>query len=77
MDVEVEPPELVAIIVNEVVSNAVRGVPEITPVDVSKDRPLGKDKDGLIDQDTTVPPLTEGDKLAISVSLTSIKSDIS
>lgn len=40
------------------------GVPEISPVEVSKDSPVGRD--GEIDQDTTVPPLTEGVALVIA-----------
>ena len=34
------------------------GVPLMVPVEVSKERPVGKD--GVIDQLTTVPPLAEG-----------------
>lgn len=34
------------------------GVPEIAPVEVSSERPEGKD--GETDHDVTVPPLTDG-----------------
>lgn len=41
------------------------GVPLMVPVDVSKERPAGKD--GEIDQLTTVPPPTDGDTEVIVV----------
>lgn len=34
------------------------GVPEIAPVEVSSERPVGSDGD--TDQEVTVPPLTDG-----------------
>ena len=46
------------------------GVPEITPVEVEKERPVGSD--GEIDQDVTVPPLEVGVAVVMAVSLLSV-----
>ena len=40
------------------------GVPEIAPVEVSSERPEGKD--GETDHDVTVPPLTDGVAVVIA-----------
>jgi hypothetical protein len=45
----------------------------MTPVDVLKDKLLGSG--ALIDHDTTVPPLIEGEALVIAVPLVSVKGD--
>jgi hypothetical protein len=42
------------------------GVPEIAPVEVSKERPAGSD--GEIDQDVIAPPLDVGVTAVIAVS---------
>ena len=41
------------------------GVPLISPVDVSKDKPAGREGD--TDQDVTVPPLADGVTAVIAV----------
>ena len=52
------PPVLLAVTVNVVAEVTTVGVPEMAPLEVSKERPVGSD--GEIDQLTTVPPLTDG-----------------
>ena len=52
------PPELVAVIVYVVDGESTVGVPEISPVAVSKARPVGKS--GEIDQESTAPPAAVG-----------------
>lgn len=47
------------------------GVPLIAPVDVEKERPVGKDGD--IDQDVTAPPLDDGVIVVIVAPLVSVK----
>ena len=47
------------------------GVPLIAPVEVSKDRPAGKD--GEIDQETTAPPLEVGVTAVMAESFASVK----
>jgi hypothetical protein len=47
------------------------GVPEIEPVEVEKARPAGSE--GVIDQDTTVPPLEVGVAADIAWSLVNVK----
>ena len=46
------------------------GVPLISPVEVSNDRPAGKD--GETDQEVTVPPLVVGVTAVIAVPLVSV-----
>lgn len=46
------------------------GVPEIEPVEVEKARPAGSE--GVIDQDTTVPPLEVGVAADIAWSLVNV-----
>ena len=52
------PPVLFAVIVYEAEEVIVVGVPEITPVEVSRTKPAGSD--GETDQDVTVPPFDVG-----------------
>tara|TARA_Y100000768_G_C23903193_1_gene646233 strand:+ start:250 stop:429 length:180 start_codon:yes stop_codon:yes gene_type:complete len=46
------------------------GVPEMTPVEVSRDKPAGSD--GETDHETTVPPLEVGVAEVIAESLVSV-----
>ena len=46
------------------------GVPEIAPVEASKDNPAGSDGD--TDQEVIVPPFTVGVTVVIAVSLVSV-----
>ena len=46
------------------------GVPEMAPVDESKDKPAGSDGD--TDQEVIVPPLTVGVTVVIAVPLVSV-----
>ena len=46
------------------------GVPLISPVDVSRDNPAGRD--GETDQEVTVPPLADGVTAVIAVPLVSV-----
>lgn len=46
------------------------GVPEISPVEVEKERPAGTD--GEIDQDVTVPPLEVGVAVVIAASFVKV-----
>ena len=56
--VDALPPELFAITVYAEEALISVGVPDIAPVDVENKRPAGSC--GLIDQDTTAPPLEVG-----------------
>jgi hypothetical protein len=63
--VAVPPPEiLVAVIVYVLALEVTVGVPDITPVEVFKDKPAGKD--GLIDQLAAAPPVLVGVSEAIA-----------
>lgn len=64
------PPVLVAVTVYVVEEDNSVGVPEIEPVEVEKARPPGSD--GLIDQDTTAPPLEVGVAADIAWSLVKV-----
>ncbi len=46
------------------------GVPLITPVEVSKERPVGSD--GEIDQEVTVPPLDDGVRVDMAEPLVNV-----
>ena len=46
------------------------GVPLISPVDVSRDNPAGRD--GETDQEVTVPPLEDGVTAVIAVPFVSV-----
>ena len=63
------PPVLVAVMVYVVKSEITVGVPLISPVDRSKERPVGSDGD--IDQVNIVPPPTVGVVADIGESLVS------
>ena len=52
------PPVLVAVIVYVVSGESAVGVPEISPVAVSKTRPVGRS--GEIDHESTAPPAAVG-----------------
>lgn len=65
--VESLPPVLVAVTVYVADDVTAVGVPEIVPVDVSKDRPAGSV--GEMDQEMTVPPKEEGVADVIAESL--------
>jgi hypothetical protein len=64
------PPVLVAVTVYVAVEVIAVGVPEMTPVEVSKDRPAGRE--GETDHDTTVPPLEVGVAAVIAESFVSV-----
>ena len=61
------PPAFVAVIVYEVRGETTVGVPEISPVEVENDRPIGR-LVGEIDQEVTVPPLDVGVAVVIATS---------
>tara|TARA_B100000900_G_scaffold357339_2_gene327570 strand:- start:2531 stop:2764 length:234 start_codon:yes stop_codon:yes gene_type:complete len=61
------PPVLVAVTVYDVEDEVADGVPEIAPVEVENERPDGSD--GVIDHETTVPPLEVGVAVVMVVSL--------
>ena len=52
------PPLLEAVTEYVVVEETAAGVPEIAPVDVSNDKPVGSE--GVIDHEVTVPPVEVG-----------------
>lgn len=59
------PPVFVAVTVYAVEEETTVGVPLISPVEVSKAKPLGRE--GVIDHVTTVPPLVDGVTAVIAV----------
>ena len=68
--VESLPPVLVAVTVYVADDVTAVGVPELVPVDVSKDRPAGSD--GETDHETIVPPKAEGVADVIAESLVKV-----
>ena len=70
MVVESLPPVLVAVTVYDADAVTAVGVPEIVPVEESKDRPAGSV--GETDQETTVPPKAEGVADVIAESLVKV-----
>jgi hypothetical protein len=66
----VEPDPLLAVTVYAVFAMDVVGVPEMTPVDVLKVRPVSVFKFGLMAYDVGVPPDVDGVLLVIAVPLT-------
>ena len=68
--VESLPPVLVAVTVYVADDVTAVGVPEIVPVDVSKDRPAGSD--GETDHETIVPPKAVGVADVIAESLVKV-----
>ena len=65
------PPVLDAVIVYEAEEVIAVGVPLISPVDVSRDNPAGRDGD--TDQEVTVPPLVVGVTAVIAVPFVKVK----
>jgi hypothetical protein len=70
MLVESLPPVLVAVTVYDADAVTAVGVPEIVPVEESKDRPAGSV--GETDQETTEPPKAEGVADVIAESLVKV-----
>ena len=64
------PPVLLAVTVYDVEDDTAVGVPEISPVEVEKDRPAGTD--GEIDQDVTAPPLEAGVAVVMAASFVKV-----
>jgi len=64
------PPVFVAVTVYAVEEETTVGVPLISPVDVSKAKPLGRE--GEIDHVTTVPPAVDGVTAVIAVPLVKV-----
>jgi len=64
------PPVLLAVTVYDVEEDTAVGVPEISPVEVEKERPAGTA--GEIDQDVTAPPLEVGVAVVIAVSFVKV-----
>lgn len=64
------PPVFEAVISNVAVVVIDEGVPDITPVDKSSERPAGSDGD--TDQVVTVPPVIVGAEGAIGVPLVKV-----
>ena len=64
------PPVLLAVTVYDVEDETAVGVPEISPVEVEKERPAGRV--GEIDQEVTSPPLALGVAVVIAVPLVSV-----
>ena len=52
------PPLFAPVTVNVLAEETAAGVPEIAPVDVSNDKPVGSE--GVIDHEVTVPPVEVG-----------------
>ena len=65
------PPVLVAVTVYVTAEEVAVGVPEITPVDASSERPAGSVAE--IDHDVTVPPLDVGVAVTIGVSFVNVR----
>jgi len=64
------PPLFVAVTVYVVAEETAVGVPEISPLEVSKDKPA--ERTGEIDQEITVPPLDVGVAAVIDESFVSV-----
>ena len=64
------PPVFVAVIVYAVRGESTVGVPEISPVAVSKSRPVGKS--GEIDHESTAPPAAVGVSADIGTPLVNV-----
>ena len=61
------PPVLLAVMVKDAEDVIAVGVPDIAPVEASKDKPAGSD--GETDQEVIVPPFTVGVTVVIAVPL--------
>ena len=66
------PPVLLAVIVYVAEEVTEDGVPEIAPVEESRESPAGSD--GETDQEVMVPPLTVGVTVVMAVPLVSVKA---
>ena len=62
---------MVAVTVYVTVEEVTVGVPEIAPVEVSKESPAVSD--GEIDHETTAPPLEVGVEVVIGVSFVNVR----
>jgi len=65
------PPVLVAVTVYVTAEEVKVGVPEISPVEPSSERPAVSD--GEIDHDVTAPPLDVGVAVTIAVSFVNVR----
>ena len=64
------PPVFVAVTVYVVEDEIPVGVPEISPVEVEKVSPAGRD--GVIDHEVTVPPLADGVAVVMAIPFVSV-----
>ena len=65
------PPVLLAVTVNVVAEVTTVGVPEMAPLEVSKERPLGSVAE--MDHEVTVPPLDVGVTVVMAVFLVRVR----
>jgi|TARA_B100001094_G_scaffold48464_1_gene43844 hypothetical protein len=65
------PPLLEAVTVYVVAEETADGVPEISPLEVSRDRPAGSV--GEIDHEVTVPPLELGEAAVIAEPFVNVR----
>lgn len=65
------PPVLLAVTVNVVAEVTAVGVPEIAPLEVSKERPLGRVAE--MDHEVTDPPLDVGVTVVMAVFLVRVR----
>ena len=65
------PPVLLAVTVNVVAEVTTVGVPEMAPLEVSKERPLGRVAE--MDHEVTVPPLDVGVTVVMAVFLVRVR----
>ena len=65
------PPVLLAVTVNVVAEVTTVGVPEMAPLEVSKERPLGRVAE--MDHDVTAPPLDVGVTVVMAVFLVRVR----
>ena len=64
------PPVFVAVTVYVVEDEIAVGVPGISPVEVEKVSPAGRD--GVIDHEVTVPPLADGVAVVMAIPFVSV-----
>jgi len=65
------PPVLLAVTVNVVAEVTTVGVPEMAPLEVSKERPLGRVAE--MDHEVTAPPLDVGVTVVMAVFLVRVR----
>ncbi len=65
------PPVLLAVTVNVVAEVTTVGVPEMAPLEVSKERPLGSVAE--MDHEVTAPPLDVGVTVVMAVFLVRVR----